>query len=101
MPITVSQMAANEKPLTVTIDGETLSLVYFPNRLTMKNINTFDSGMEGMNQALSEMIKSWDLTVSLEDSSMYPLDPDSLAALGVGFLRKVMWAIIGDANPNS
>jgi hypothetical protein len=32
---------------------------------------------------------------------MYPLDPDNLAALPVGFLRKVMWAIIGDANPNS
>jgi hypothetical protein len=100
MPITVAQMAQNEKSLTVTIDGEVLNLVYFPNKLTKKNINTFDSGMDGMNQALVEILKSWDLEVSRDDPSMYPIDAESLEALGIRFLRQVFWAIIGDANPN-
>lgn len=100
MPITVSQMAAKEKNLAVTIDGETLNLVYFTNKLTVKNINAFDSGMEGMVRALLDILKSWDITVSPEDSSMYPLDTGSLEALGIKFLRQVYMAIIGDYDPN-
>ena len=100
MPISVSQMAAKEKNLTATIDGEELNLVYFTNRLSVKNIDTFDSGMEGMTQALSEIIKSWDLQVSPDDPSMYPLDARSLSALGIKFLRQVFFAIIGDYDPN-
>jgi hypothetical protein len=100
MPITVSQMAANEKPLAVTIDGETLNLVYFPGKLTIANINLFDSGMDGMSQVLSEILKSWDVQVSPDDHSMYPIDAESLTALGIRFLRQVFWAIIGDSNPN-
>lgn len=100
MPITIAQMAANEKSLSTTIDGQTLNLVYFPGKVTTKILNVFDSGLDGQNQALSEIIKSWDVQVSPDDSSMYPLDADSLAALGIQFLRQVTWAILEDIRPN-
>jgi hypothetical protein len=101
MPVTVSKMATNEASLTVTgglLGDDTLNLVYYPNKLTTANINTLDSGVDGTNQALSEVIKSWDL-LEYDDGPMRPIDPDSLAKLGIGFLRQVAWAIMRDIRP--
>lgn len=98
MPITASQMAANEAALALTIEGETLNLVYYPNKLTTKAITQIDNGLDGMNQTLSEVIKSWDLLN--DDGSMYPLDAESIASLGVGLLFQIARGIAQDIRPN-
>lgn len=98
MPITVSQMGANEASLSLTIAGDTLNLVYYPNKITTKSVTQLDQGPDGMNLTLSEIIKSWDLLN--DDGTMYPLDPDSLAALGIGLLVQITRGIVSDIRPN-
>jgi hypothetical protein len=98
LTLTVSQLAANEANLALTIAGDTLNLVYFPNRVSTKSLTQLDNGLDGMNATLAEIIKSWDLLQ--DDGSMYPLDADSLAALGINLLLQVAKGIVGDIRPN-
>ena len=98
MTLTVSQLAANEASLALPIAGDTLNLVYYPNKLTTTASVQLYNGLEDMNKTLSEIIKSWDLLQ--DDGSMYPLDPDSLAGLGVKLLWEVAKGIVTDIRPN-
>ena len=101
MPVRLSNMAANEKTVQVTggpLGDEVVSVAYYPNRVTTEAINVLDGSLDGMNTALSGILKSWD--VLNDDEIMYPLDADSLAKLGIGFLRQVAWAILADMRPN-
>jgi hypothetical protein len=94
---TVAEMASDEASVTIIISNRPINLVYFPNKLTTKVINSFES-MNGINQSLSEIVKSWDLLA--DDGSMYPLDIASLEDLGIGLVKKVARGIIDDTRPN-
>jgi hypothetical protein len=94
-------MAAREAPLSITggpLGEDSINLVYYPNKLTTAAVNQFDQGLDGMNQTLSEIIKSWDVTD--DDGNPYPITPDSLQALGIGVVRLVGMAIVEDLRPN-
>ena len=97
MTLSVSQLATNEANLALTIEGETLNLVYFPNKYTAKVSNQFTT-LDGITQELGGLIKSWDLLN--DDGTMYPLDAESLAALGIGLLLQVAKGIASDIRPN-
>jgi hypothetical protein len=97
LTLNVSQLATNEANLALTIAGDTLNLTYYPNKLTTKAITQLDNGLDGMNAALADIIKSWDLT---DNGEPYPINPDSLAALGVGLLLQISKGIVGDIRPN-
>ena len=101
MPITVAKMAANEASVTVTggqLGEDSVTLTYYPNKLSTKMVVQLDQGLDGMNQTLAEIIKSWD--VLNEDGSMYPITPESLSALGVPVLYQMARAIVQDIRPN-
>ncbi len=101
MPVTFSKMAANEATITMTggpLGDDSLTLTYYPNKLTKKTITQLDNGLDGLNQTLSDLIKVWD--VLDEDDAMYPLNPDSLAALGIPVLIYISRAIVEDIRPN-
>lgn len=101
MPITASKMAANEASVTITggaLGNDSLTIVYYPNKLTAKAIVQLDQVLEGTQQTLSEVIKSWDLLA--DDGSMYPLDPESIAALGLPVLLLISKKIVEDMRPN-
>ena len=99
MPITVAKMAANEASVTLSLGEDTISLVYYPNKLTAKTINQLDQGLDGLNQTLAEVIKSWDV-LEEDEATMYPITPDALAVLGVPFLYQIAKAIVQDIRPN-
>lgn len=101
MAVKLSDMATNEKSVEVTggaLGDEVLHVTYYPNRVTTEAINVLDGSLDGMNTALAGILKSWD--VLNDDDTMYPLDADSLARLGIAFLRQVAWAILADIRPN-
>ena len=98
MPVTLSQMVANEKSLSLTVGSDTLNITYYPNKVTTAAIVEIDSTIESPSQVLSGVIKSWDLLN--DDGSMYPLDAPSLAALGIGLLMQISQAIVRDIRPN-
>ena len=104
MTLTVSQLAANEASLSIPIAGETLNLVYYPNKFTTKLLLHIDVVYDGEREALgihetlAALIKSWDLQD--DNGNPYPLDPEKLAELGIPLLRKISQAIGNDTRPN-
>jgi hypothetical protein len=95
---TVSEMASDEASVTINIGNRPINIVYFPNKITRKACTIMSEGLDGVNQTLSEVVKSWDLLN--DDDTMYPLDVDSLERLGIGLIKKVAWAIVDDTSPN-
>ena len=98
MPVSLSQMVANEKGLALTIGSDTLNITYYPNKVTTAAVNEMDNSLDGQTQVLSGIIKSWDLLN--DDGTMYPLDAASLAALGLGLLMQISQAMVRDIRPN-
>lgn len=99
MPVTASNMALNQKTVQVIIGDETLNVTYYPNKVTTKKIAELDNvSSEGTPQALSSLIISWDMLA--DDGSMYPLDAESIDALGVPLMLKISQAIARDIRPN-
>jgi hypothetical protein len=100
MPITLSQMAAHEAKLTVTgghLGDNSINLVYFPNKITLKMQMALSNGAQGTNELLVEVIKSWDV---LDGEDMYAITSENLAALGMAVLEQLGYAIINDLRPN-
>ena len=98
MTLSVSQMAANEANLALTIAGDTLNITYYPGKLTARVTDQFTT-LDGICQSLGGIIKSWDLLVS-PDGPVYPLDAESLSNLGIDLLREIALGIVTDTRPN-
>jgi hypothetical protein len=104
MPLSITDLAANEKNLKIPIGDDAINLVYYPNKMTSKLLLHIDEVYDGtraelgIHEALAELIKSWDLTD--EEGKPYPITPASLAALGIPVLRVITQAIGTDSRPN-
>jgi hypothetical protein len=104
MPLSITDLAANEKHLTISFGDDALNLVYYPNKMTSKLLLHIDEVYDGtkdelgIHEALSELIKSWDLTDT--DGSPYPITPTALSKLGIPVLRVITQAIGEDSRPN-
>jgi hypothetical protein len=97
---TAAEIASDEASVTIIIGDRPINVVYFPNKITTKALTLHDSGLDGMCKVLSEIVKSWDLLISPDDPSMYPLDANSLADLGYKFMGGVSKGILEDMRPN-
>jgi len=91
-------MARNEKTVAVAIADETLNITYYPNLVTSKMIAQLDDALAGIQVALASLIKTWDLLA--DDGSIYPIDAESIEALGLPLLLKISQAIARDIRPN-
>lgn len=101
MPVTLSQMAANEASVTVTgghLGNDSINLVYFPNKITTNAIKQLDEGMDSINGVLADAIKSWD--VLDDDGSMFPITPENLAKLGTAIVWQIRMEIVKSLRPN-
>jgi hypothetical protein len=101
MPVSYAKMAANEASVTITggpLGNDSLTVVYYPNKLTPQVLIELDQVFDKMCQRFSEVVKSWDMLA--DDGSMYPLDPASLEALGVPVLQLIIKRIVQDTRPN-
>ena len=98
MPVNLANMATKEASVTLAIGDETLTIIYYPNKVTTKSITIIDSSLDGLCEELCGIIKSWDLLN--EDGTMYPLDAESLQSLGIGVLMQIARAISRDVRPN-
>jgi hypothetical protein len=104
MPLSITDLAANEKSLFIPIGDDGIKLVYYPNRMTSKLLlhmdDVYDGTREelGIHEALVELIKSWDLTDG--DGNPYPITATALAKLGIPVLRVITTAIGNDSRPN-
>jgi hypothetical protein len=99
LTLSVSQMAANEAEIELPIAGDTLKLTYYPGKVTPKVTDQFTT-LDGICQSFKGIIKKWDLQLTPDDKSMWPLDAESLSNLGIDFLREVALGIVSDMRPN-
>jgi hypothetical protein len=112
MPVSFSQIASNTASVTFPYAGESVTLVYYPGRVTEKTIaqvqalskmdaSTMEAGFEAFNVMLTHLLKSWDVYEDDADTVMYPLDASRLAELPVFFRMQVIQAIMEDIRPNT
>lgn len=116
MPLTLSKMAANTATVTFPMAGDSLTVEYFPSKITAELLMQFDSlgaltsdasaaieMLRGFYQQLCDLIKRWDFyedDAHLAANDPYPLDPEHLMKLDFFFPMQVMGAIVSDARPN-
>lgn len=109
MPVTLAKIASNTASVTLHVGEDTVTIVYYPGRVTEKAIATLNAfgkmdtsrleeDFSAFNHMLAHLIKSWDV---LEDDgeTMFPLEAKRLAELPVGFRMGVINAIMSDIRP--
>src|SRR5258708_35651234 len=110
MPVTLAKIAANTASVTLHVGEDTVTVVYYPGRVTERAIavvNSFSTmhqetlaeGFREFNEVIANLIKSWD--VLEDDGTMFPLKPGRLAELPVTFRVQVLGAILGDIRPET
>ncbi len=111
MPVTIGQIATNTAAVTIRVGEETVTIVYYPGKVTEKaiaqmqgmatmNESNVMAGFSAFNETLSHLIKSWDVMEN-DGVTMYPLEATRLAELPVGFRIQVIGAIMGDLRPET
>jgi hypothetical protein len=112
MPITLNQISTNIAQITLSIRENTVTVVYYPGRVTeavFAKLSAFktmdgDSLVEGFtefNVMLASLIKSWDVFEDDAQSVMFPIDATRFAELPIVFRMQIVSAIMGDLNPEA
>jgi hypothetical protein len=113
MPLSYSKVQKNEATITISVYGETLTLIYYPAKVTddifikfagfdsVTTINDAKDALVGLNQMLSDLIKSWDFFEDDDQTVMWPLTPESFARLELPFKMKCLYAIMRDVRPEA
>ena len=111
MALSLNQVATNEASVTFPYAGDTLTIVYYPSRISDKMLRSLSKvraegdvheildGIGSLNEVLSKIVKSWDLYKDDEQTIMWPLDADSLSELPVVFKQDVFMEISKDMSP--
>lgn len=115
MPLNLTKIAANTAQASFLYGDDRVTLTYYPGRVTKKVLadlitfemmtsETFDEGVNALNEGLCHLIKTWDVFEDEAQTAMFPLDPERLGELPTPFLGLVLRAILDDvrggANPN-
>lgn len=104
MPIRVSALVADHKPVAVVFGDDTLNLTYKPSAVNaVQEERELADRKEGRHlfalaQSLSEVIDSWDLQD--DDGNALPPTVDTLKPLGLDALQKINRVILADLLPN-
>jgi hypothetical protein len=104
-------MAANTADVSLAYAGETITVTYYPARIseemlaqldsleTMSNLSSALQGFGSLNNVLANLIKEWDLYEDEKMTIMIPIEPERLKALGIELLVKIFYAIITNFRP--
>lgn len=113
MPLSFSKIASGTATVKLSIGEDTVTIIYYPGRITEKTIGQFQAmaamnesnvleGFAGFNEALAYLIKSWDvLDDAVDPPVMFPLEPKRMAELPIGFRLQVITAIIEEIRPEA
>ena len=99
MGISLGQIAANTATVATQIAGETVNIVYFPNKITDQLVASIESGGVDDNQMFVGLIKSWDIFE--DDAQTTMLDIARVGELGIPIKVAIAEAIVGDMSPKS
>lgn len=103
MPITLTELFADEKPLQIPIGAHTLAVKYRVSGITPETEQVFrrlaqESAGQALVAFLLPILTDWDL---LDDEGRpVPINQKTLSSLPVRFLSLITEAIGEDINPN-
>ena len=99
MPITFNQIATDEASVTLKYGTDSITIVYYPNKLTGKMRAEIEAGTTADYDVLSQLIKSWDVYEDDAQTIMFPIE--RMSEFGIKFTTQVVQAIAQDYSPNS
>ena len=99
MPVTFKQIAAREASVTLSLGEDTITIVYYPNKLTDQVVAEIEAGITKDNDLLEKLIKSWDVYEDDEHTVMFPLS--RINEFGLQFKQQIGEAIGNAMRPNS
>jgi hypothetical protein len=105
MPVHLTNLSADRKPLAVPVGAETLQVVYRPQAVSAADVLLFGRDgdehnllrLQQMVSLLARLIAEWDL-VGEKDKPIAPTE-DNLRNLPTLFLGELFRAIMADMNP--
>lgn len=101
MPITLAKMAAATASITLAIGPDSVTIVYYPGRVSDSAIAKMDASADEFNQTLASLIQSWDIYADDEQTQLLPIDAEHLTELGRSFRLQIARAIVRDIRPNA
>jgi len=111
MALTLRKIASNTATVALSIGEDTLTVVYYPSRLTEKTIADLNAlnkmtdedsiavGFKAFNDVLVQLIKEWDLYDDEAETVMFPITSERLPELPIFVRKAVIDAIMGDIRP--
>jgi hypothetical protein len=108
--ITLTQIASNTARVTFSYMNESVTLEYYPGKVTERviarlmsfsnmNEESLMADLKLFNEMLAGLIKSWDVFEDEAQTKMFPLDAERLAELPFMFRVRLVQVIIGDMRP--
>ncbi|MGH2478199.1 MAG: hypothetical protein ACRDHW_00870 [Ktedonobacteraceae bacterium] len=107
MPVSLTKIAANVAVVTFFHGEDSVTVVYYPSRVTEKmyaelqSIGDDPARLGAFNDCLCRLIKSWDVFEDDEQTIPFPLIPDRLAELPLVFRIQVLQEIMRDIRPEA
>lgn len=111
MPLTTNKLLAKEAEVTIYIDGDSLTIKYYPHKCTQAMLATLANAGEttggnmpeltALCELLCELIASWDFFEDVEETIMVPLTTERLADVSLPVLQGVAEAIFRDVSPEA
>lgn len=109
MPVSLTKIAANVAVVTFLYGEDSVTVAYYPARVTEKMYAEMRSLIESddpqtlqvFNECLCRLIKSWDVYEDEAMTIMYPINPDKLSELPLMFRFQVLKEILSDIRPEA
>lgn len=112
MPISVAKIAANTASVTLPWAGDTVTVSYYPGRVTEKaltvlnaftnmNEKSLASDFEAFNVMLANLVKGWDVFEDDAETIMFPIEAARFPDLPFGFRMGIVQAIMVDIRPEA
>ncbi len=98
MPVTFRQIAAKTARVTLRMEDETITIVYYPNKFTAEIFAKSQAGDITDKEFFPELIKEWDIYEDEEHTVMFPVE--RIDEFGIAFKREVAEAIGRELRPN-
>ena len=110
MPVSFHQIINNSSEFTFTYDSDSVTIVYYPGRVTDRvyasfselstmDAKTIDHSLVSLNESLAYLIKSWDVYEDASNSVMFPIDAKRFADLPVPFKLRCLLEVMTDMRP--
>jgi len=111
MPVSLSQILRNTARIEIPIGDDTLTIDYYPGKLTediylkfvilqkVTNPEEALTSFREFNAILVELIKSWDLYADDEQSTLQPIDEEHMSQIPIELRMQIILSIMENIRP--